>query len=46
MKNSSDQAYDEKNEALTQTVEYGYNDFSNQCPEDYQQAMNGEGNKY
>ena len=36
LKNSCDEAFDQKNDYQCQTSSYEYIDFSNQCPQDYQ----------
>jgi hypothetical protein len=35
LKNSNDQAFDEKTSVLSQTLPLEYADFTNQCPQDY-----------
>jgi hypothetical protein len=36
LKNSCDEAFDQKNDVQSQTLSFEYVDFCNQCPQDYQ----------
>lgn len=40
LKNSMDQAFDEKTNESVQTLPFDYEDFANQCPQDYQTNVN------